>query len=83
MSKGTHDHADDPRNADIRININRVLLPRAEAVVPVFDPGFMLGEGVREGLRLHDGGLPFSSFAMTRCGPRPGTIAWAGSPAAT
>lgn len=66
MSKGTHDYADDPRNADIHININGTLVPRAEAVVSVFDSGFMLGDGVWEGLRLHDGGLPFLDMHLDR-----------------
>ena len=66
MSKGTHDYKDDPRNADIRININGALVARAEAVVSVFDSGFMLGDGVWEGLRLHGGGLPFLQMHLDR-----------------
>ena len=45
----------DPRNADILINVNGELKPRAQAVVSVFDSGFMLGDGVWEGLRVHKG----------------------------
>ncbi len=59
MAKGTHDYIDDPRNADILISINGELFPRAEATVSVFDSGFILGDGVWEGLRLHNGGIPF------------------------
>jgi branched-chain amino acid aminotransferase len=59
MSKGTHDYVDDPRNAEILININGELLPRAEAKISVFDSGFILGDGVWEGLRLHGGRLAF------------------------
>jgi branched-chain amino acid aminotransferase len=49
----------DPRNASILININGELKPRAEAVVSVFDSGFMLGDGVWEGLRVHCGRIAF------------------------
>jgi len=55
MAQSIHDFHDDPRNADIRIWINGVLKPRAEAVVSVFDSGFVLGDGVWEGLRVVDG----------------------------
>jgi len=47
---GTHDYIDDPRNADILISINGELLPRSRAMVSVFDAGFVLGDGVWEGL---------------------------------
>ena len=53
MSKGTHDYVEDPRNLDIQININGEYFPRNEARVSVFDSGFILGDGVWEGLRLH------------------------------
>ena len=66
MSKGTHDYIDDPRNAEILININGELFPRAEAKVSVFDSGFILGDGVWEGLRLHDGRLAFIGQHMKR-----------------
>ena len=52
---GTHDYADDPRNADVLIYVNGALVPRAQAVVSVFDAGFVLGDGVWEGLRVHRG----------------------------
>ena len=66
MSKGTHDYQADPRNDDIRININGDLLPRAQAMVSVFDSGFVLGDGIWEGLRLHEGGLPFLDLHLDR-----------------
>jgi branched-chain amino acid aminotransferase len=47
----------DPRNASVLINVNGELKPRAEAVVSVFDSGFMLGDGVWEGMRVHHGGI--------------------------
>ena len=55
MSRSVHDFHDDPRNADIRIWINGDLRPRAEATVSVFDSGFVLGDGVWEGLRVAGG----------------------------
>ena len=66
MSKGTHDYAPDPRNASIRISINGELVPRDEAKVSVFDAGYVLGDGVWEGLRLYDGGLPFLDMHLDR-----------------
>lgn len=54
-----HDAKIDPRNRDILISVNGKLCPRAEAVVSVFDSGFILGDGVWEGLRLVNGGVPF------------------------
>jgi branched-chain amino acid aminotransferase len=58
MAQSMHD-VSDPRNASILINVNGELKPRAEAVVSVFDSGFMLGDGVWEGLRVHQGKLSF------------------------
>lgn len=55
MAHGTHDYAEDPRNSDITIRINDELRPRSEAVVSVFDSGFMLGDGVWEGIRVVNG----------------------------
>ena len=52
---GTHDHAADPRNDEILIWVNGELRPRAQAVVSVFDSGFVLGDGVWEGLRVAGG----------------------------
>ena len=62
----THEYVDDPRNASILISINGRLVPRPEAVVSVFDSGFILGDGVWEGLRLADGGIPFLDSHMER-----------------
>ena len=55
MGRSIHDFVDDPRNAGIRIWINGELKPRAEATVSVFDSGFVLGDGVWEGLRVAGG----------------------------
>jgi len=66
MSKGTHDYAEDPRNSDIQININGQYFIRAEAKISVFDSGFILGDGVWEGLRLHNNTLLFIDQHMKR-----------------
>ncbi|HEV2111705.1 MAG TPA: aminotransferase class IV [Gammaproteobacteria bacterium] len=66
MAKGTHDYVDDPRNAGIKISVDGKLYPRAEAKVSVFDSGFILGDGVWEGLRVHGGGLPFLDLHLDR-----------------
>ncbi len=58
MAQSMHD-VSDPRNASILINVNGDLKPRAEAVVSVFDSGFMLGDGVWEGLRVQHGKAAF------------------------
>ncbi len=62
----THEYVDDPRNASILISINGRLVPRPEATVSVFDSGFILGDGVWEGLRLTGGGIPFLDQHMER-----------------
>ncbi len=54
-----HDTSIDPRNEKILISVNGKLVPRAQAVVSVFDSGFILGDGVWEGLRLINCGVPF------------------------
>ena len=59
MSFGTHSYVPDPRNENVLININGELFPRSKAVVSVFDAGFMMGDGVWEGLRVHHGKLAF------------------------
>src|SRR5688500_6939591 len=59
MAQSIHDFHDDPRNADIRIWVNGTLKPRNEAVVSVFDSGFVLGDGAWRGLRVA-GGHPLS-----------------------
>ncbi len=66
MSPGTHHYADDPRNASILIYVNGELIPRAEAKVSVFDSGFILGDGVWEGLRLHNGRFAFLNEHLDR-----------------
>ena len=55
MTQGTQHSADDPRNADILISINGEMKHRSEAMVSVFDSGFVLGDGVWEGFRVVGG----------------------------
>ncbi len=59
MAKGSHQSKIDSRNQSILININNQLYPRDKAVVSVFDSGFILGDGIWEGLRLHNGVVVF------------------------
>jgi branched-chain amino acid aminotransferase len=55
----THASEEDARNEDILIWVNGTLKPKREAVVSVYDSGFMLGDGVWEGVRLYDGRWAF------------------------
>jgi len=55
MTHSTHAYTQDSRNDSILIDINGTLFPRDEAKVSVFDSGFVLGDGVWEGLRVHTG----------------------------
>ena len=64
--KGTHDYQDDPRNADIFIDIDGEYFARDEAKVSVFDSGFVLGDGVWEGLRVHRGRIAFLEQHLDR-----------------
>jgi branched-chain amino acid aminotransferase len=66
MGQSIHDSAGDPRNAQILINVSGALLPRAEATVSVFDSGFVLGDGVWEGLRVHKGRIAFLDAHLDR-----------------
>ena len=62
----THQAEEDARNETILIWLNGRLVPKAEAVVSVYDSGFMLGDGVWEGLRLYDGHWAFLDEHMDR-----------------
>lgn len=66
MGKGTHAYDADPRNDTVLIDVNGTLYPRAEASVSVFDSGFMLGDGVWEGLRVHGGRIAFLDAHLDR-----------------
>lgn len=62
----THTAEDDPRNQDILIYVNGALKPRAEATVSVYDSGFMLGDGIWEGMRLYNGTWAFMDEHLDR-----------------
>jgi branched-chain amino acid aminotransferase len=66
MAQSIHDFHDDPRNAGTKVWVNGELKPRAEAVVSVFDSGFVLGDGVWEGLRVVDGHPAFLDEHLDR-----------------
>ena len=62
----THDAEDDDRNRDIKIYVNGDLVHRDEAKVSVYDSGFMLGDGMWEGMRLYNGVWAFFDEHMDR-----------------
>ena len=62
----THQAQDDARNEEILIWVNGTLKPKAEALVSVYDSGFMLGDGIWEGLRLYDGRWSFIDEHLDR-----------------
>ena len=66
MAQGTHDSEHDPRNERILIWCNGELVPRERAVVSVFDAGFVLGDGVWEGLRVRSGHPAFLERHLDR-----------------
>jgi len=55
----THQAEDDQRNESILIYVNGRIVPKAQATVSVYDSGFMLGDGIWEGLRLYNGNWAF------------------------
>ena len=66
MNHGTHNALEDSRNEEVLISINGELFPRNEAKISVFDSGYLVGDGVWEGLRLHHGVLVFWDEHMDR-----------------
>ena len=63
---GSQDFAADPRNATALIYLNGALVPREQAKVSIFDGGFVVGDGIWEGLRLHKGALLFLDRHLDR-----------------
>ncbi|MEM7223960.1 MAG: aminotransferase class IV [Pseudomonadota bacterium] len=59
VARGSHAANDDPRNATIKIYVDGELLPREDAKVSVYDSGFMLGDGIWEGLRVYRSKVAF------------------------
>ena len=66
MAKGTHSYIQDQRNENIIIYINGEFFPRKEAKISVFDSGFLLGDGVWEGIRLYNKRLCFIDEHLER-----------------
>ena len=62
----THDAEEDVRNRDIQIYINGSLFHRDDAKVSVYDSGFLLGDGMWEGMRLYNGKWAFFDDHMDR-----------------
>ncbi len=62
----THQAAEDVRNESILIWLNGKVVPKSEALVSVYDSGFMLGDGVWEGLRLYNGVWAFAEEHLDR-----------------
>ncbi len=62
----THQAEEDARNDDILIYVDGKIVPKAQAVVSVYDSGFMLGDGIWEGLRLHDNHWAFADEHLDR-----------------
>ena len=62
----THDADADPRNEALKIYVNGRIVPRDEAVVSVYDSGFLLGDGVWEGIRLYNGRWAFLDEHLDR-----------------
>ncbi|MDZ7710097.1 MAG: aminotransferase class IV [Roseovarius sp.] len=62
----THAAEEDARNESILIWLNGRIVPKAEARVSVYDSGFMLGDGVWEGLRLYNGTWAFADEHLSR-----------------
>jgi len=61
-----HQAEEDERNADILIYVNGEMVPRNEAMVSVYDSGFMLGDGVWEGMRLYNSKWAFLEEHLDR-----------------
>lgn len=63
---GTHNAVQDDRNDNVLIYVNGELFPRDQAKISVFDSGYLVGDGIWEALRLHDGVLVFLDEHLDR-----------------
>ncbi len=77
MIPGTHNALADSRNQDIKIFINGELLSRDDAKISVFDSGYLVGDGVWEAFRLHQGVLVFLDQHLDRLWQGAATIGMA------
>lgn len=66
MTRSTHAALVDERNAEVQISINGEFFPRDEAKISVFDSGFLVGDGIWEGIRLHHGEFAFLDRHLDR-----------------
>lgn len=66
MTHGAHEHENDPRNAEVLVDVNGELVPKPQATVSVLDSGFILGDGIWEGMRLHEGSVAFLDRHLKR-----------------
>jgi branched-chain amino acid aminotransferase len=66
MGHGTHNAVADERNEKVLIYVNGDLVPRSEASISVFDSGYLIGDGIWEALRLHEGVLVFLDEHLDR-----------------
>lgn len=66
MVHGTHNAVEDDRNKDVKIYINGEFFLRHEAKISVFDSGYLVGDGIWEALRLHEGVLVFLEDHLER-----------------
>lgn len=66
MVHGTHNAIDDARNNEVKISINGTFFHRDEAKISVFDSGYLVGDGIWEALRLHQGVLVFLDDHLNR-----------------
>ena len=64
--RGTHDYVEDLRNLEILVYINGKFYPRQDASISVFDSGYLLGDGVWEGIRFHNGKFLFLDAHLER-----------------
>ncbi len=65
-SRSTHQALADERNASVEVYVNGAFHPRDEAKISVFDSGFLVGDGIWEGIRLHDDRFAFLDRHLDR-----------------
>ncbi len=74
MVHGTHNAIADERNDNVLIYVNGDLVPRDQASISVFDSGYLIGDGIWEALRLHEGVLVFLDEHLDRLWQAAATI---------
>lgn len=74
MTHGTHNAVEDSRNEQILIYINGELFQRSKAKISVFDSGYLVGDGIWEAVRLHNGVLVFLDLHLDRLWKAAATI---------